>query len=400
MFDQKKKKRYLHDDDEDSCRCKRRHVLSLLLLLLLLMSGVLIGLVATLVSWNRTENSQITELVAQNAELISQLTNISSLVTNLSGILPVANVNCPTPNDCQVGMSVTFDDVTVCHLYDALIGAACDSLCYIEDANTTCNGLHQCSGDAADCIGTCTITDPTGPIYEQGSPECDDKLTFNTFFLPPFPDPDASANATQWLFLADHAGDCQAIGGCTWYALMMDLIYYYFPADPSPTSINQPGSLFDCVDFLNMSNAACIKTVRIPLDSTQSYELLTSYLRSWLGTSETNWTAFKYVGHICIYQYECGYVNTSAYSDPQYLYGTKRGLASAHSSLASNLVENDGEGVGGGGGDTLNGMSLLFQRHWEGVKRFFEHRQERFKQKIVPYIMQRLDELGLLAPIG
>jgi hypothetical protein len=214
----------------------------------------------------------------------------------------VNNTACPPRNDrgCQSGTLIPVDDgVELCDYFDHAPGTACTSACHVEDTATTCDDDHACSNaDPTTCLGYCVTSGEHG----SGSPDCDDKLTFIDYFT--WNTSLSSNDFWTWLHYSDYAPECHQIEGCRWYAAGL-----YVKA--SATSYYTPQTSYypSCVDFLNMTNAECIRAY--------SFNFTESLSNAVFSTALSSTASYQAFG--CIYNYACGVRNETFMTDPDLL---------------------------------------------------------------------------------
>ncbi len=298
-------------------------LVSIALIAGLVIGGVLVGLASYLVSIDKSDHST--------------LTNLATQVQLLTAALPLLDPLCDNDNlTCTHGVSTLINGTRVCRLDNAPIGAACTSACYVNGTNTTCDGAQGCgNADPTTCKGYCTVTGTT-PILGEGS-ECLGKFTFWPFYQPDVVG-ESSALYFQWLLYTNYTPSCAALGGCTWISTQFQLqvqnnTYLWL--------VNLPPLGMDCKAFSNSTNNECINAVSIPLGTTTATTIFRNLWNTYAGIPEF-WDQFYFEGNICMYQYKCGFQNTSAYSDPAFLLApTKRSAeAAATASLHSQVVQH------------------------------------------------------------
>ncbi len=285
----------------------------------LILSAVILALTITLASWHSAEST----MESRVATMYAERTVINPLCNN-------ANLTCTR------GVSNTLGGVKVCQLRSEPIGTACTSACYVNGTNTTCDGAQGCvNADPTACKGYCSV-DQVTPIYGSGT-VCVDKLAFWPFYLPNVPG-SSSADYFQWLLYSDRLPACLAQGGCTWFATQFQInlqnnTYLWY------TSLPQMG--MDCNEFLNSTSTPleCIKSVSIPLGTTTATTIFRNLFNTYAGIPEY-WDQFYFEGDICMYQYKCGFQNSSAYVDPAFLLTKRSAEAAATASLHSQAIQH------------------------------------------------------------
>jgi len=261
-------------------------------------------------------------------------TRVTDIETHLDDSDPVRNTTCDPPapaNQCSKGYSfIDGNGVKTCTTYFSGQGEACtNTQCFIENTTDTyCNSDHVCVSDnATECKGYCAIDTLSAdwPIVEYNAAQCDGGINGYQFYTKDNT-LQSSCDVLQWAWFYTNGGDglihgdCQAIGGCTYYAFKMAL---YVIDSPVFFSFNEPGSL-SCHDFLNMTTAeqACLTITELPMSGDQANLYWTSMWATY--NSDQTVPGANFSSSLCVYQYACAGKDVDAYTQTHYLLGGKR----------------------------------------------------------------------------
>ena len=225
---------------------------------------------------------------------------------------PVIDATCASDRVCTVGASVLTDaGDRLCQVWNKPTGAACTSACYANGTRTYCTNAQECtSRNATACLGYCAIDPGLVNAYffnQPNHPDCADKFIFKDFFT--WGTSLSSSFYGNWILYTDYPPECWPSAGCVGYATPI-VFYSEYQSTVTPT-------LYDCLDYLNMSNAECVQAKSIPLD-----EGLANALAASVALDEVIPSPFQMKA--CLYTYACVVTNETAYTDPLYLLGSDR----------------------------------------------------------------------------